>query len=85
MFINHRPRERGLSFLARSKALWPLGATAAAPAAEPAPRPDQLAYRDLVRELVETDTSVATGSCTGRRRASTAPPPIPDQGALAVV
>jgi len=30
----------------------------------PAPRPDQLAYRELYRELVETDTSVATGSCT---------------------
>ena len=27
-------------------------------------RPDQLAFRDLYRELVETDTSVATGSCT---------------------
>jgi len=36
----------------------------ASPAAEPAPRPNQLAYRDLLRELVETDTSVATGSCT---------------------
>ncbi|MDB5705820.1 MAG: Peptidase M20:Peptidase dimerization [Sphingomonas bacterium] len=29
-----------------------------------APRPDQLAFRDLYKELVETDTSVATGSCT---------------------
>jgi acetylornithine deacetylase/succinyl-diaminopimelate desuccinylase-like protein len=29
-----------------------------------APRPDQLAYRHLLKELVETDTSVATGSCT---------------------
>jgi acetylornithine deacetylase/succinyl-diaminopimelate desuccinylase-like protein len=28
------------------------------------PRPDQLAFRDLYRELVETDSSVATGSCT---------------------
>ena len=27
-------------------------------------RPDQRAFRDLYRELVETDTSVATGSCT---------------------
>ena len=36
----------------------------AAQAGEPVPRPDQLAFRDLVRELVETDTSVATGSCT---------------------
>jgi acetylornithine deacetylase/succinyl-diaminopimelate desuccinylase-like protein len=39
-------------------------AAAAAQAAEPAPRPDQLAFRELIRELVETDTSVATGSCT---------------------
>ncbi len=37
---------------------------AQARAAETAPRPDQLAFRDLVKELVETDTSVATGSCT---------------------
>ena len=32
--------------------------------AEPTPRPDQIAFRALYRELVETDTSVATGSCT---------------------
>jgi acetylornithine deacetylase/succinyl-diaminopimelate desuccinylase-like protein len=46
---------------------WVLSAAAmataqAAPA--PTPRPDQLAFRDLYRELVEIDTSVATGSCT---------------------
>ncbi len=48
-----------------------IGATAAlmlvpaeAYAADPAPRPDQLAFRDLYKELVETDTSVATGNCT---------------------
>jgi len=28
------------------------------------PRADQLAFRDLYKELVETDTSVSTGSCT---------------------
>ena len=33
-------------------------------AADPAPRADQLAFRELYKELVETDTSVATGSCT---------------------
>ena len=33
-------------------------------AAERAPRGDQQAFRDLYKELVETDTSVATGSCT---------------------
>lgn len=32
--------------------------------AAPALRPDQVAFRDLYRQLVETDTSVATGSCT---------------------
>ena len=36
----------------------------AAPVAAQGSRPDQLAFRDLYRELVETDTSVATGSCT---------------------
>jgi acetylornithine deacetylase/succinyl-diaminopimelate desuccinylase-like protein len=35
-----------------------------ASAQETAPRPDQLAFRDLYKELVETDTSVSTGSCT---------------------
>jgi acetylornithine deacetylase/succinyl-diaminopimelate desuccinylase-like protein len=34
----------------------------AAPAA--APRPDQLAFREIFRELVETDTSHSTGNCT---------------------
>lgn len=33
-------------------------------AADPAPRKDRLAFRELYKELVETDTSVATGSCT---------------------
>ena len=32
--------------------------------AAPPLRPDQLAFRNLYRELVETDTSVTTGSCT---------------------
>ena len=32
--------------------------------AAPDLRPDQIAFRELFRELVETDTSVATGSCT---------------------
>lgn len=39
----------------------------AAPAPAPpvnAPRPDQLAFRDLYRELVETNTSHSIGSCT---------------------
>jgi acetylornithine deacetylase/succinyl-diaminopimelate desuccinylase-like protein len=46
-------------------------ATALALSAAPAPaqtaatpRPDQLAFRALYKELVETDTSISTGSCT---------------------
>ncbi|MFA6112445.1 MAG: M20/M25/M40 family metallo-hydrolase [Sphingomonas sp.] len=41
-----------------------LFATHAAAAQAITPRPDQLAFRDLYKELVETDTSVSTGSCT---------------------
>jgi acetylornithine deacetylase/succinyl-diaminopimelate desuccinylase-like protein len=33
-------------------------------AAESALRPDQMAYRELLKEMVETDTSITTGSCT---------------------
>lgn len=32
--------------------------------ADPAPRPDQLAFRDLYKELVETNTTLSSGSCT---------------------
>ncbi len=32
--------------------------------AEEAPRPDQLAFRDLYKELVETNTTLSSGSCT---------------------
>lgn len=31
---------------------------------QPAPRPDQLEFRSLYKEMVETDTSITTGSCT---------------------
>lgn len=42
-----------------------LAFTAPAAGAQPANiRPDQAAFRELYRELVETDTSVSTGSCT---------------------
>jgi acetylornithine deacetylase/succinyl-diaminopimelate desuccinylase-like protein len=37
-------------------------ATSAPPAG--APRPDQLAFRDIYRELIETNTSHSVGSCT---------------------
>lgn len=33
-------------------------------AADTAPRPDQLAFRDLYKELVETNTTLSSGSCT---------------------
>ena len=36
----------------------------ALPAADTPPRADQVKFRELYKELVETDTSVATGSCT---------------------
>jgi acetylornithine deacetylase/succinyl-diaminopimelate desuccinylase-like protein len=36
----------------------------AAHAQDPALRPDQTAFRALYKELVETDTSITTGSCT---------------------
>jgi acetylornithine deacetylase/succinyl-diaminopimelate desuccinylase-like protein len=36
----------------------------AAPAAAQAPRPDQLAFRDLYKELIEVNTTLSTGSCT---------------------
>jgi acetylornithine deacetylase/succinyl-diaminopimelate desuccinylase-like protein len=50
----------------RMKARIALAALLMLPAAQAqaAPRADQSAFRDLFRELVETDTSVATGSCT---------------------
>ncbi|MDB5695013.1 MAG: Acetylornithine deacetylase/Succinyl-diaminopimelate desuccinylase [Sphingomonas bacterium] len=45
-------------------ALAALATVAVAQQPQAAPRPDQLAFRALYRELVETDTSVSTGSCT---------------------
>jgi acetylornithine deacetylase/succinyl-diaminopimelate desuccinylase-like protein len=45
-----------------ASAVAPPGVTAAAPAG--APRADQLAFRSLYRELIETNTSHSTGSCT---------------------
>lgn len=41
-----------------------LAGTAPAQAQDAALRPDQQAYRALYKEMVETDTSVTTGSCT---------------------
>jgi len=39
-------------------------AAASAAHAQTAPRPDQLAFRDLYKELVETNTTLSVGSCT---------------------
>lgn len=52
-----------LSVYAAASALALLS-SAGASAQDSKPRADQLAFRDLYKELVETDTSVATGSCT---------------------
>lgn len=46
---------------------WPLlTALLAVPAfaADPPPRPDQLAFREIYKELVETNTTLSEGSCT---------------------
>ena len=45
-------------------ALGGLVALASGPAMAAELRPDQIAFRDIYRELVETDTSAPTGSCT---------------------
>jgi acetylornithine deacetylase/succinyl-diaminopimelate desuccinylase-like protein len=43
----------------------PLGAVAALPPAHAqSPRPDQLAFREIFKELVETNTTLSAGSCT---------------------
>jgi len=49
---------------ARIMSAGSLATIAAASAAAAAPRPDQLAFREIFRELVETDTSHSIGSCT---------------------
>lgn len=48
--------------LISAAALLAVLAPAAAQAADP--RPDQLAFRELYRELVETNTTLSSGSCT---------------------
>ena len=41
-----------------------LAALLAFPAAAQNPRPDQAQFRDLYKELVETNTTLSAGSCT---------------------
>ncbi|MFX8418122.1 hypothetical protein ABTL59_19780, partial [Acinetobacter baumannii] len=53
----------GAALLGATLAAPPGAAQTASPATMPL-RPDQADFRDLYRELVETDTSITTGSCT---------------------
>ena len=39
-------------------------AAVASPAMAQSPRPDQLAFRDLYKELIEINTTLSVGSCT---------------------
>lgn len=73
----------------------------AGPAAAQTPRPDQLAFRELYKELIEINTTLSSGSCTaaaeamaGRLKAAgfadedlkiIAPPERPKDGALIAV
>jgi len=41
-----------------------LAAMTLAGGANAAPRPDQLAFRELYKEMVETNTTLSVGSCT---------------------
>ncbi len=50
--------------LAAAVSAFALLSSGAALAQSPELRPDQVAFRDLYKELIETDTSVSTGSCT---------------------
>ncbi|MBT9470317.1 MAG: M20/M25/M40 family metallo-hydrolase [Pseudomonadota bacterium] len=44
-------------------------AALASPAAAQTPRPDQLAFRDLYKELIEINTTLSSGSCTAASQA----------------
>ncbi|MDP3854131.1 M20/M25/M40 family metallo-hydrolase [Phenylobacterium sp.] len=73
----------------------------ASPAAAQTPRPDQLAFRDLYKELIEINTTLSSGSCTAAAQAMAArlkaagfadedlkiiaPPERPKDGALIAV
>ena len=53
-----------MRFLIHAFACALLSVSAVCPAAESQPRADQLAFRELLRELVETNTTLSSGSCT---------------------
>ncbi len=52
------------SLLIASLALLGAAPVAAAPPAQTVLRPDQVAFRDLYKELIETNTTLSSGSCT---------------------
>ena len=52
------------SILAAAASLTAIATSGGALAQGASLRPDQVAFRELYKELVETDTSVSTGSCT---------------------
>jgi acetylornithine deacetylase/succinyl-diaminopimelate desuccinylase-like protein len=56
--------KHGRQLLAGAAALAGVMAGGVAAAQEAPLRPDQVAFRSLYKELVETDTSITTGSCT---------------------
>jgi acetylornithine deacetylase/succinyl-diaminopimelate desuccinylase-like protein len=53
-----------MSGMAQAQAVSGTGLSARAQDAAKGTRPDQVAFRALYKELVETDTSITTGSCT---------------------
>lgn len=86
------------SLLIASLALLGAAPVAAAPPAQPVLRPDQIAFRELYKELIETNTTLSSGSCTlaaerlavrlkaagytDREMEVVVPPEQPKQGAL---
>ena len=84
--------------IAAVAALGAASTAAAAPTKASGPRPDQVAFRDLYKELIETNTTLSSGSCTlaseklavrlkaagytDREMEVVVPPEQPKQGAL---
>ncbi|HPA39548.1 MAG TPA: M20/M25/M40 family metallo-hydrolase [Phenylobacterium sp.] len=53
-----------IRFTAAAVAALSAAALATSASAQTAPRPDQLAFRELYKELIETNTTLSVGSCT---------------------
>ena len=62
--LKPRHLRKGLLMTSRSRAFLIALAVALPAHAAAQTRPDQTAFRDLYRELVETDTTLSSGSCT---------------------